>query len=187
MRVLIACEFSARVRDAFLALGHDAWSIDLLPTEGDPTRHIIGDVIPLLKDNWDLIIAHPPCTFLTNARNGRPIPGMARENAVSFFMALVDANCSKIAVENPIGIMSTRYRKPDQIVQPFWFGDDARKATCLWLKNLPKLLPTNMISLTYRGMHKVNDRPGSKTEGQRWQNRSRTFQGIARAMAEQWG
>lgn len=202
MKVLVACEYSATVRDAFLALGHDAWSCDLLPCERDPKRHIQGDVIPLLGDGWDLMIAHPPCRFLSvsgmhwNGRgkivDGRPRAEHTAE-ALEFVRKLMAAPIEKIGVENPVSIISTQIRKPDQIIQPYRFGHDASKATCLWLKNLPTLKPT--ISVPPR---MVNGKPrwGNQTDsGQnklapgenRWKDRSRTYPGIARAMAQQWG
>ena len=143
MKVLVACEFSGIVRDAFKAKGHDAWSCDLLPTE-IPGQHIQGDVLDILNDGWDLMIAHPPCTdlcssgarwFAEKRKDGR------QQESINFFMLLVIAPVEKIAVENPVGIMSTIYRKPDQIIQPWQFGHGETKATCLWLKNLPKLTP----------------------------------------------
>ena len=204
MRVLVACEFSGIVRDAFLAKGHDAVSCDLLPTE-QPGPHIEGDVLLHLNEGWDLMIAHPPCTHLavSGARwfaqkraDGRMQQGF------DFFMDLVNAPVTKIAVENPIGVISKMYRKPDQIVQPYWFGDSVQKATCLWLKGLPKLVPTNIVD---RGMIYVDPRGHShggvhtmrakraysplmllpKSE-ERWKIRSRTFLGVAAAMADQW-
>lgn len=205
MKVLVACEFSGIVREAFRKRGHDAWSCDLLPTE-IPGQHIQGDVIPVLGKGWDLIVAHPPCTHLavSGARWFKVKRADGRmQQGYEFFMKMIDANCPKIAVENPIGVLSKMYRKPDQIIQPFWFGDSVQKATCLWLKNLPKLTPTKIVD---RGMIYVDPR-GNKHGGahtlrakrcysplmllpkseKRWMIRSRTFQGIADAMAEQWG
>lgn len=201
-RVVIACEFSGVVRDAFARLGWDAWSCDLLPSER-PGNHIQGDVLKHLSDGWDLMIAHPPCTHLA-ASGARWFKFKEKEQreAAGFFMALMNARIPCIAVENPVGVMSRLYRKPDQIVQPFWFGDSVQKATCLWLKNLPKLTPTNIVD---RGMVYVDPR-GHKHGGvhtlrakvcysplmllprteERWKIRSRTFEGIAKAMAEQW-
>jgi hypothetical protein len=205
MRILIACEFSGIVREAFAKRGHDSWSCDLLPTE-IPGNHIQGDVLEILNDNWDMMIAHPPCTHLAisgarwfkeKQKDGRQQRGM------DFFMEMINAPIEKIAVENPIGIIPRFYRKSDQIIQPFWFGDSVQKATCLWLKNLPILVPTKMVD---RGMIYVDPRGQShggahtlrakrcysplmllpKNE-ERWKIRSRTFQGIANAMAEQWG
>jgi len=205
VKVLVACEFSGIVREAFRKRGHDAWSCDLLPTE-IPGQHIQGDVIPVLGKGWDLIVAHPPCTHLavSGARWFKVKRADGRmQQGYEFFMKMIDANCPKIAVENPIGVLSKMYRKPDQIIQPFWFGDSVQKATCLWLKNLPKLTPTKIVD---RGMIYVDPR-GNKHGGahtlrakrcysplmllpkseKRWMIRSRTFQGIADAMADQWG
>ena len=187
MKVLIACEFSGIVREAFKERGHDAWSCDLLPTE-IPGNHVQGDIEsalhPLMKPFWvwDLMIAFPPCTHLaiSGARwfRGKEIEQV---EAVEFFMKLANANISKIAIENPIGIMSVRWRKPDQIIQPWQFGHGETKATCLWLKNLPLLQPTNIVGGRTARVHREPPSPD------RWRNRSRTFQGIADAMAEQWG
>jgi site-specific DNA-cytosine methylase len=206
MRVLVACEFSGVVRDAFAAKGHDAWSCDLLPTER-PGNHIQGDVLEVIGcQSWDLMIAHPPCTHLSisGARFWKQKQADGRQRqGVGFFMALASSIVPRIAIENPIGVMSAMYRKPDQIVQPFWFGDRAQKATCLWLKGLPKLSPTNMVDRgqiytdpkgrSHGGVHTMratlNLSPmGIPTmPGERWKIRSRTFPGIADAMAEQWG
>ena len=148
MRVLIACEYSGRVRDAFLTLGHDAMSCDLLPSESDKGPHYQGDVREVLGDGWDLMIAHPPCTHLavSGARHfaAKQSSGV-QDEALEFVRMLLSAPIPKIALENPVSIISTHIRKPDQIIQPFWFGHDARKTTCLWLKGLPKLTPTNMV------------------------------------------
>jgi hypothetical protein len=142
MRVLVACEYSGRVRDAFAALGHDAWSCDLLPTDS-PGNHIQGDVLGVINDSWDLMIAHPPCTYLCSSgmhwtTRGKRDPQLT-EDALDLVRRLLDAPIPRIALENPIGCISSRIRKPDQIVQPWWFGDDASKKTCLWLKGLPLL------------------------------------------------
>ena len=181
MNVLVACEFSGVVRDAFRARGHNAWSCDLLPCESDESWHLMQDVKTLLDFNWDLMIAHPPCTHLSvsGARWFKDKQVEQRE-AIDFFMALINAPIPRIAVENPISIMSTRYRKPDQIIQPWQFGHGETKATCLWLKNLPKLEPTNIVDGREARVHRMP--PGSD----RWRERSRTFTGIAEAMAEQW-
>lgn len=181
MRVLVACEFSGIVREAFRARGHDAWSCDLLETE-IPGQHIQGDAMGILNDGWDLMIAHPPCTFL--ARSGARwwvVREIQQQKAIYFFMALVNAPVGKIAVENPIGIMSNHYRKPDQIIQPWQFGHGETKATCLWLKGLPKLTPTEIVDGRVPRVHFAEPGP------ERWKERSRTLPGIARAMAEQWG
>jgi hypothetical protein len=189
MNVLIACEFSGIVRDAFIERGHDATSCDLLPTERKG-KHIQDDVLEYLNCDWDLMIAHPPCTYLTVSGNKWFKPEYSvrfpnrkknREDAISFFMSLINAKIPKIAVENPIGIMSTLYRKPEQVIQPWQFGHGETKATCLWLKNLPLLKPTNIIEGREQRLHLL---PPSQD---RWKERSRTYLGIAKAMAEQWG
>ena len=183
MRVLIACEFSGRVRDAFLRKGHDAWSCDLLPTES-PGPHIQDDVLKHLNDGWDLIIAHPPCTHLavSGARWFREKREDGRQQqGIDFFMLFADNPCPKIAIENPVGIMSTIWRKSDQVIQPWQFGHGETKATCLWLKNLPKLVPTDVVKAREARVHKMS---ASKDRGRL---RSITYQGIADAMADQWG
>ena len=181
MRVLVACEFSGRVRDAFLKRGHDAVSCDLLPTEV-PGPHIQDNVLNHLSDGWDMMIAHPPCTHLA-VSGARWFGNKAEQQkyAIAFFMALVEAPIDRICIENPIGIMSTKFRKPDQIIQPWQFGHGETKATCLWLKGLPKLQPTNIVSGRDQRIFRMAPSP------ERWKNRSRTFQGIAEAMADQWG
>jgi hypothetical protein len=181
MRVLVACEFSGIVRDAFRARGHDAWSCDLLPSERDGP-HIQGDVLSILGDKWDLMIAHPPCTHLA-VSGARLFSEKQQEqaSAIDFFMAFVHAPIFKIAVENPISIMSTFYRKPDQIIQPWQFGHGEVKATCLWLRGLPHLRPTNIVEGREARIHNM---PPSDD---RWRERSRTLQGVADAMADQWG
>ena len=204
MRVLIACEFSGAVRDAFIGGGHDAMSCDLLPNE-TPGPHYQGSVMDILNDGWDLMIAHPPCTYLTLTGNKWFRPEYAerfptrhkdREDAVEFFMALANAPIPKIAIENPIGIMSSRYRKPNQIIQPWEYGHETTKATCLWLKGLPNLVPTNIVSKGEVVISKSGNRMSrwyyetSKITlkgGLRAKARSVTFQGIADAMANQWG
>ena len=182
MRVLIACEFSQIVTQAFRKLGHDAHSCDILPTEGTPVFHIQDDVLNHLDDGWDLMIAHPPCTFLT-VSGARWFKNRKKEqqNALDFVQKLMNANIPKICIENPISVISTRIRKPDQIIQPWMFGHGETKATCLWLKNLPFLKPTNMVN---GRLQRVHNEPPSPN---RWKNRSRTFQGVADAMAVQWG
>jgi len=182
VRVLVACEFSGTVRDAFLARGHDAVSCDLLPSER-PGPHIQGDVTPHLSDGFDLMVAHPPCTHLavSGARWFRE-KVKEQEEALRFVRTLLDAPIPRIALENPVSVISTRIRKPDQVVQPWMFGHRETKATCLWLKGLPKLVPTNVIPPPYN--HSVwYASPGPD----RWRERSRTFQGLADAMAAQWG
>lgn len=228
MKVLVACEESQRVCTAFRNKGHDAFSCDILPCSGGhPEWHIQCDVLPLLNGNcefetndgkkhiieneWDLIIAHPPCTFLTVSANKyydiNKYGDMAikrlknREMAIDFFMKFVEANCKHKAIENPIGIMSTLYRKPDQIIQPYQFNHPVRKSTCLWLFNLPKLKPTNIVD--FECIHSKGKSGGYS--GNSWivkdENgkvlqyndprvsviRSKTYQGIAKAMADQWG
>lgn len=183
MRVLIACEYSGTVRDAFLARGHDAMSCDLLPTD-KPGPHFQGSVFDIIKDGWDLMIAHPPCTHLavSGARHfeAKRKDGRQQE-AIDFFMKLANSGVPKYAIENPVCIMSTVWRKPDQIIQPWQFGHGETKATCLWLKDLPKLQATDIVEGREQRVHKL---PPSKD---RWKIRSTTFQGIANAMAEQWG
>jgi site-specific DNA-cytosine methylase len=181
MKVLVACEFSGVVREAFAKKGHDAWSCDLLPTD-IPGQHIEADVTEALSDSWDLIIAHPPCTHLavSGARWFKDKQEEQKE-AIKFFMTLVEAKADKICVENPISIMSTRYRKPDQIIQPWMFGHGETKSTCLWLKGVPLLIPTSIVEGREARIHKL---PPSKD---RWKLRSITYQGIADAMANQWG
>ncbi len=181
MRVLIACEFSGRVREAFRALGHDAWSCDLLPTES-PGPHIQGDVYPYLNMGWDLMIAHPPCTHLA-VSGARWFKDKKEEQkkALYFVQDLMYAPIDKIAIENPISIISSRIRKPDQIIQPWMFGHGETKATCLWLTGLPKLVSTKLVEGRKPVCHMTPPGPD------RWKIRSLTYQGIADAMAQQWG
>lgn len=181
MKVLVACEFSGVVRDAFKKRGHDAWSCDLLPSEA-PGNHLQTDVLSLLDSGWDLMIAHPPCTHLavSGARWFKEKQEEQKE-ALDFVRALLDAPISKIALENPVSIISSRVRKPDQIIQPWQFGHGETKATCLWLKGLPKLVPTNIVSGREARIHRMAPSPD------RWKERSKTFTGIAEAMVEQWG
>lgn len=181
MRVLVACEFSGIVRDAFAERGHDAWSCDLLPTER-PGNHIQGDVLEILDEGWDLMIAHPPCTHLavSGARWFKD-KRQEQEEALMFVTSLLDAPIPRIALENPVSIISTRIRKPNQIIQPWMFGHGETKATCLWLKGLPPLRPTKIVSGRKSRVHR--EPPGVD----RWKNRSRTYQGIADAFASQWG
>ena len=180
MRVLVACEYSGIVRDAFAAFGHDAWSCDLLPTER-LGNHIHGDVLQHLHRNWDMMIAHPPCTHLA-VSGARWFKDKQREqaDALDFVRRLMEAPIPRIAIENPISIISSRICKPDQIIQPWQFGHGETKATCLWLKNLPKLVPTNIVEGREARIHKMPPGPD------RWKERSRTFTGIATAMATQW-
>jgi site-specific DNA-cytosine methylase len=183
VRVLVACEYSGTVRDAFLAAGHDALSCDLLPTDV-PGPHYQGDVFDIIHYPWDLMIAHPPCTHLSvsGARHFKSKVMDGRQHAgASFFMRLAKADIQRIAIENPVCIMSSLWRKADQTIQPWQFGHGETKATCLWLKNLPKLAPTNIVEGRENRIWKM---PPSED---RWKERSKTFQGIAQAMAEQWG
>lgn len=221
MKVLVACEESQRVCSAFRARGHESYSCDIIDCSGGhPEWHIKGDVLPILNGNcdfitqdgvshhiegrWDLIIAHPPCTYLAISGNrwfnverygdkARERIKL-REEAVEFFMAMANADCDRIAIENPVGVISTRWRKPDQIIQPYWFGDPFEKRTCMWLKGLPKLVATNMVKpekrvryvsgkslpAWYAACARMNKEKRSKA-------RSKTFPGFAQAMAEQWG
>jgi hypothetical protein len=186
MKILIACEFSGTVREAFNRLGggqHDVWSCDLLPTEIQG-KHYEGDVMDIINDGWDMMIAHPPCTHLAvsgaryfeeKRKDGR------QQEGIDFFMKMINAPINKIAVENPICIMSSVYRKPDQIIHPWQFGHGETKATSLWLKGLPLLKPTNIVEGREGKIHKIPPGPN------RWKLRSKTYQGIADAMAIQWG
>jgi site-specific DNA-cytosine methylase len=193
VRVLVACEFSAVVRDAFRARGHDAYSCDLLGTEGDSAWHITGDVFKVLKKRgpWDMMLCFPPCTYVavSGARWFSDPARLVRQRAALEFMRdLLESSVPKICMENPIGIFSTYYRKPDQIVQPWQFGHPESKATCLWLKNLPPLVPTKVVrwKMNRRSEANANRIHHMPPGPQRWKNRSRTFQGIANAMADQW-
>lgn len=193
MRVLVACEESQEVCKAFRALGHEAYSCDIQPCSGGrPEWHIQGDVLPLLKETWDLIIAHPPCTdlavsgarwFEEKRRDGR------QQKSIDFFMAFANCECERVAIENPVSIMSSVWRKPDQTIQPWMFGHPEKKATCLWLKGLPLLKATNdvrdyMMTLPKNQQERLHYLPPSP---ERAKLRSKTFPGIAKAMAEQWG
>jgi site-specific DNA-cytosine methylase len=183
LRVLIACEYSGTVRDAFIKLGHDAISCDLLPTDA-PGPHYQGDVRDLLDYPFDLMIAHPPCTHLSvsGARHFAEKRMDGRQQAaVSFFMMLAKSDIPMIAIENPVCIMSSLYRKPDQVIQPWQFGHGETKATCLWLKGLPLLQPTNIVEGREARVHRMSPGPD------RWKERSKTFAGIGEAMANQWG
>jgi hypothetical protein len=203
MRILIACEFSGTVRDAFIKAGHNAVSCDIEPCD-NPGPHIQDDVLNVIKfpNTWDMMIAHPPCTYLTVTGNKWfkpeykdrfPTRQQDREDAIKFFMALMNANIPKIAVENPIGIMSTTFRKPDQIIQPWQYGHEASKSTCLWLKGLPKLVPTNIVDkgefITYKSGKRISKwyaDAASHDPKTRAKIRNKTFQGIADAISEQW-
>ena len=202
MKVLVACEESQAVTIELRKLGHEAYSCDIEPCSGGhPEWHIQGDVTPLLKEKWDMIIAFPPCTHLavSGARHFEQKRKDGRQkDGIDFFMKFANANCPKIAIENPAGIMSTHFRKPDQIVQPYEYGDEARKKTCLWLKGLPKLKPTKIVSpgkidknghsygasATYAVDE--NGKILSWSDPRTAKQRSKTFPGIAKAMAEQW-
>jgi hypothetical protein len=183
MRVLVACEYSGKVRDAFIALGHEAMSCDLLPTDVKGP-HYAGDVRDVIDYPWDLMIAHPPCTDLSVSGAAwfkeKRLDGRQQSGA-SFFMMLAKSDIPRIAIENPVCVMSSLWRKPDQIIQPWMFGHGETKATCLWLKGLPKLEPTNIVEGREQRMHKLPPTPD------RWKIRSETYQGIADAMAAQWG
>jgi len=210
MKILIACEFSGIVRDAFIAKGHNAMSCDFLPTER-PGPHIQGDVLEILNDTWDMMIAFPPCTYLTvtgnkwfkpEYNNRFPNREQKRRDAIDFFLRLESAEIEHICIENPIGIISTVFRKPDQIIQPFYFGDNERKTTCLWLKNLRLLIHIKANDLFDDKTHVNPDLytyKDGRTDGmwhiktmklpphERMKERSKTFAGIAKAMADQWG
>lgn len=201
MKVLIACEFSGTVRDEFLKLGHDAWSCDLLPSQ-TIGPHIQGNVLDILDNGWDMMIAFPPCTYLCSSglhwNKKFPERDVLTNEALEFVLNLmgegeVKHNIPKIALENPIGRISTAYRKPDQIIQPYQFGEDASKSTCLWLKNLPLLVPTKYIEPRIvngkkRWANQTDSGQNRLTPSDdRWALRSKTYQGIANAMALQWG
>ena len=197
MKVLVACEYSGRVREAFRAKGHDAWSCDIIPSDDNSPYHLKEDVMNVIHWNdWDMMIAFPPYTHLASSGarwfKEKEADGRQQEG-IDFFMELAEANIDKIAIENPVGIMSSRYRKPDQIINPYDFGDDASKKTCLWLKNLPPLKPTGYVEPRI-----IDGKPrwGNQTDsGQnrlppsedRAKLRSLTYMGIAKAMADQWG
>ncbi len=202
MRVLVACEFSGIVRDAFKARGHDAWSCDLLPCEADPKYHIQADILSIIKQGWDLMIAHPPCTHLccSGARWFYKKKKL-QEEALEFFRNLLAAPVKKLCVENPVGIVSSRIRPPDQIIQPYYFGDAFQKTTCLWLKGLPCLAHWDGDNLFFKNTHTDKGEFVTFASGKKMPKwyadlgrtkeagyiRSKTFQGIANAMAEQWG
>jgi hypothetical protein len=198
MKILVACEFSGRVRDAFRALGHDAVSCDLLPSIV-PGPHIQGDVRKALKRGWDLMVAHPPCTYLASSglhwNLHRPGREQLTQDALDLVLELLDAPIEKIAIENPIGRISTAIQPPDQVIQPYQFGHNASKSTCLWLLGLPQLVPTRRVQpmwFTEKGHARYanqtpqgQDKTGPRAD--RWKLRSLTYPGIARAMAQQWG
>ena len=196
MKVLVACEYSGSVRDAFIARGHEALSCDLLPTDS-PGPHYQGDVMDIINEGWDLMVAHPPCTYLSVSGMHWTTRGLRdpqlTEDALDFVRLLLNAPIPMIALENPVSVISSRIRKPDQVVQPYMFGHDASKKTCLWLKNLPLLVPTQMVEPR---MADGKKRWGNQTDGgqnrlapsaDRWKIRSETYKGIAEAMASQWG
>lgn len=205
MKVLVACEESQAVCKEFRKLGYEAYSCDIVPCSGGhPEWHLQQDVLPLLKEKWDMIIAFPPCTYLTVTGNRwfnidrygeKAIQRHKdRKDAIDFFMAFANADCEKIAIENPVGIMSSEWRKPNQIINPWQFGDAFEKKTCLWLKNLPPLHPTNIVEIPPRKrFDSGKSMPSWYAEAwhlpkeERAKLRSKTFPGIARAMAEQWG
>lgn len=182
MRVLVACEYSGRVREAFRRRGHDAWSCDLLPAEDGSDRHLVGDVALLLGDGWGLMVAHPPCTHLA-VSGARWFANKTTEQAeaLRFVRRLMDAPIPRIAIENPVSVISSEIRPADQVIQPWQFGHGETKATCLWLKGPPPLKPTRIVSGRYPAVHLMPPSPD------RWKERSRTYEGIAEAMAEQWG
>ena len=184
MKVLVGCEESGVVRRAFREIGHDAWSCDILPSEDNSPFHIQDDVLKIINDDWDMCLFFPPCTHLAvsgaawfkqKRADGR------QQQGIDFFMKFTNCKCKRIAIENPVGIMSTYWRKPDQIIQPYEFGHPEKKATCLWVKGLPLLKSTNIVSGRNQSIWKM---PPSK---ERAKIRSKTFPGIAKAMAEQWG
>jgi len=215
MKVLVACEYSGRVRDAFIARGHQAMSCDLLPTEA-PGPHYQGDVRDIIGDGWDLMIAHPPCTYLTCSAewaygdgpyHQKVKPGtlvgeerrQAREEAVDFVLGLYGCDIPRVAIENPVGVLSARIGQPDQLIQPYEYGDDGSKKTCLWLKGLPRLRPTGLFpprlaiskdgrSYSLRWGNQTDSGQNRESPGEdRWKARSTTWPGWASAMAEQWG
>ncbi len=185
MRVLVACEYSGRVRDAFRAKGHDAWSCDLLECEADARWHLQQSVEEILDQGWDLMVAHPPCTYLAISGmwatySGKRDPALT-DQAMDFVRLLMAAPIPRWCLENPVSMISTTIRKPDQIIQPWEYGHGEVKTTCLWLHNLPKLRPTNYVDGREQRILKLPPSPD------RWKERSRTYQGIADAMGDQWG
>ena len=204
MNILVACEFSGRVREAFRAKGENAWSCDLLPSEIPSKYHIQDNILNHLDDGWDMLIAFPPCTYLSNAGiawfNEEKYGEKARERkkfrdkALNFTMALIYAPIDMICIENPVGWINSHYRKPDQIIQPWQFGETESKRTCLWLRHLPHLKPTEIVKPEIKAYYKSGKKTGKpiyqtdylKPSASRWKERSRTFQGVANAMAEQW-
>lgn len=195
MKILVACEFSGTVREELIKRGHDVMSCDLEPSE-TPGPHYQGDVFDIINDGWDMMIAHPPCTYLAVSGNrwmkDNPVRQKQRDEAIKFFIAIANANIPKICIENPVGVMSTHYRKPDQYIQPFEYGHPETKKTGLWLKGLPKLEPTKIVvpewiigkdGKRYSRIHYMSQ---WSNPTDRAKERSRTYSGIAQAMAEQW-
>lgn len=197
MKVLIACEYSGRVREEFRKIGHEVYSCDLLPSDDNSPYHLQQNVVLLLKQKWDLLIAFPPCTYLCSSglhwNKKNPERAIQTEEAIKFVKLLLEADIPKIALENPIGCISSRIRKPDQIIQPYNFGEDASKKTCLWLKGLPLLTPTKYIApRVVQGKNRWANQTDSGQNNlgpskDRWKIRSLTYRGIAEAMADQWG
>ena len=194
MRVLVACEYSGAVRDAFIRAGHYAASCDLLPSESFLGDHYQCNVMDIIDHGWDLMVAHPPCTYLSVSGMHWTTRGLRdpklTEDALNFVKVLMNAPIERIAVENPVSIISSRIRKPDQIIQPWWFGHDASKKTCLWIKNLPLLTATNMLegdNKTRRANQTASGQNKLPPSADRWKLRSMTYPGIADAMAQQWG
>lgn len=191
MKVLVGCEFSGVVRNAFRASGHDAWSCDLLPAEDNSPYHFQCDVLSVVGKGWDLAVFHPPCTYLASSglhwNKRRPERAAQTEEALQFVQKLLNAPVPKIALENPVGCISSRIRKPDQIIQPWQFGEDASKKTCLWLKGIPALKPTHIIHKERYANQTASGQNNLAPSPDRWKERSRTYPGIAMAMAQQWG
>ena len=204
MKVLVACEYSGIVRDAFTAKGHEAWSCDILPTESEG-NHIQGDVLEHLDKGWDLMIAHPPCTYLSNAGtrwfNEERYGDQARERkrlrleALEFVKRFYNNNIPKVCIENPVGYLNNNWKKPSQIIQPYYFGDEESKRTCLWLKGLPLLEKTKIVKPKIYGYYKSGNKAGKPIYLHEWLGRkqdrsklrSKFFKGVAEAMANQWG
>lgn len=192
MKVLIGCEFSGIVRSAFRNKGHDAWSCDLLPADDNSGFHIEGDVMKIIDDGWDLAIFHPPCTHLaTSGARWFPLKQKEQAESIEFVKKLWFCNIPKIAIENPVGVLSSAICKPSQIIHPWMFGHEASKRTCLWLKNLPLLTATNIVSKGKKHITKsgrsIPEWYNIPPQEDRWKLRSVTFTGIAEAMADQWG
>jgi site-specific DNA-cytosine methylase len=193
--ILLACEESQAVTKAFRDLGHDAYSCDILPTSGDhPEWHLQQDVLPILDEQWDMIIAFPPCTHLATSGARwfkEKIADGRQQEGIDFFMAFTNLRCPRVVIENPVGIMSTNYRKPDQIIQPWMFGESFAKKTCLWIKGVPHLVPTDIVDegeyCYYPSGKRMSKWYANSPVGERKTLRSKTFQGIANAMADTWG